>query len=421
MKKASKGRLYKRGETYWIQYYVSGVRKQESLKTKDLEEAEKKKDKILDPLIKIKEIDQYEVLIYKHKRAKKDLKKLNKLNIIKLPISETWETYLRSAIRPDTGAATLKMYRGQWERFDRWCQSNKFIYFNDTDQSIAEDYYHDLKNSSYSAGTVNKHINLLKLVFKILGKQHTISNNPFSEIQKLKDKQNHRKEIPADILKVIIETAGDKIKNLIILGCETGLRLGDCCCLEWTEVNLTTGWIVIDPSKTLYHMDEPLHIKITPTLMPIFEATPKRKRKGYVNDQFAEDHKTNVTRITNRVQAHLQECGLEIYKTGTGPGTDKRAVIQYGFHSLRHSFVTKHQVNGVSQAVVQAMVGHKSRAMTQTYTHVGSEAIEEAMLGKTTSNGSKNTDAVIDLLEQATADNWEQINGACLMLLKLKK
>ncbi len=45
------------------------------------------------------------------------------------------------------------------------------------------------------------------------------------------------------------------------------------------------------------------------------------------------------------------------------------------FHSLRHTAVSLLKDGGVPDAVVQALVGHESAAMSHRYTHVGREAL----------------------------------------------
>jgi integrase len=54
---------------------------------------------------------------------------------------------------------------------------------------------------------------------------------------------------------------------------------------------------------------------------------------------------------------------IRIYKPGTGPGTGKRAVVEIGFHSLRHSFVSMCRTSNVPLAVVESIVGHSNPAM----------------------------------------------------------
>jgi hypothetical protein len=92
--------------------------------------------------------------------------------------------------------------------------------------------------------------------------------------------------------------------------------------------------------------------------------------------------------LTKRVQAHFAANGVQTTREGTGftrlekPGprgklwqhTGKRAVVEVGFHSLRHTFVSLCRQSGAPLAVVEAIVGHASPAMTRHYTHIGEAA-----------------------------------------------
>jgi integrase len=48
------------------------------------------------------------------------------------------------------------------------------------------------------------------------------------------------------------------------------------------------------------------------------------------------------------------------------------------FHSLRHTAVSLLKDAGIPDAVVMALVGHESAAMSQRYTHVGKESLTKA-------------------------------------------
>ena len=56
----------------------------------------------------------------------------------------------------------------------------------------------------------------------------------------------------------------------------------------------------------------------------------------------------------------------------------KRADQELSFHSLRHTSVSLLKDAGVPDAVVMALVGHDSAAMSQHYTHVGRDALARA-------------------------------------------
>ena len=55
-----------------------------------------------------------------------------------------------------------------------------------------------------------------------------------------------------------------------------------------------------------------------------------------------------------------------------------RAVVEVGFHSLRHTWVSLHAMHGTPQAVIQESAGHANPAMTEHYTHVSIDAARRA-------------------------------------------
>ena len=64
---------------------------------------------------------------------------------------------------------------------------------------------------------------------------------------------------------------------------------------------------------------------------------------------------------------------------GKGIGrSGKRTGFALSFHSLRHTAVSLMKDAGVPDAVVMALVGHNSKAMSAHYTHVGKEALAKA-------------------------------------------
>ena len=249
----------------------------------------------------------------------------------------------------------------------------------DVTPALVAEYAAHLRERGLSAGTFNKHVALGRLVCDSLAEAEGLTVNPFAKIARRRDAQHHRKELPWDKLKEVCDAAQGEMKLLLFLGIYTGQRLGDCCRLSWDEVDLMRGWIIITPSKTRSRGGEPLHIPIHPHLRPLLEATPEEQRKGPVLPELAALYERHRDNVTDRVQRLLRHCGISIHQADTGPKTQRRAVLQYGFHSLRHTTVTLLQEAGVPQAVVQRIVGHRTVAMTNRYTHVGRQAISEAM------------------------------------------
>lgn len=439
--KKGQGYIFKRGSIYYLQYNIDGKRKIVSLKCRHREDkadengeiiegADTIAQRILLPLQAKKDTERArlmaDMLIDTEKRQEELAEKYRN----KLQLTDTWDKYLDSHERPDSGQATLRQYSFQWNRFVNWVADNckDMDYLSQITSEIAQKYVKVLKDD-LSAGTVNKHVRLCKLVFTTLGDQENIATNPFGKIRSLKEQQNHRRELSWDKLKEICDKADGELKLLMFIGIYTGLRLGDCCLLTWDEIDLMRGWISTVPNKTARRDDTPIKIPIMQHLRNMLEDIAKSKRKGYVLPNLAKKYKKSRDNVTDMVQELFKACGVEIYKPGTGRHKDpetgelvgERAVLQYGFHSLRHTTVTILQEAGTPQAVVQAIVGHRTLAMTNRYTHIGDQALQQAvnnipLLG----TGEKNREemnARRQLKELADSASFETIKEALELLI----
>jgi integrase len=146
------------------------------------------------------------------------------------------------------------------------------------------------------------------------------------------------------------------------------------------------------PNKTARRKNMPVHIPIHPTLLAFLEKTAKSRRSGYVLPEHAARYRNNDSDVAKEIRRHFIECGIQVHRDGTGyvraPSrgmreknvhTGTRAVVEVGFHSLRHSFVSLCRQANAPLSVVEAIVGHSNPAMTRHYTHVGELAAAAAV------------------------------------------
>ncbi|VGO22716.1 tyrosine-type recombinase/integrase [Pontiella sulfatireligans] len=361
-----------------------------------------------------------------------------------LSIADAWKAYDESSERPDTGEETLRRYQGHWLEFKKWIEKRNpdARYLRDIAGKDAQAYASHLNKTKASPNTFNKHTCFLRLFFKTLAEPARLTGNPFGKIKSKKLKPQGRRELSIEELHTILDTATGELKTLLYIGTFTGLRLGDCTTLKWGEVDLIRGIIRRVPSKTKGHDAKPVTIGIPAALHGILSETPKSRRKGYVAPKYAELYthenaegkRIRQSDITREVQTHFRKQGINTHKAGTGsqikpnpekPGeyleeqTGKRAVVEVGFHSLRHTYVSIQAESGTPQAVVQAIVGHGNPAMTAHYTHIGEAAAKQAALAMP----SRITDAEFEVLPDPvpawvkelaatmTADNWQDIQA----------
>jgi len=169
------------------------------------------------------------------------------------------------------------------------------------------------------------------------------------------------------------------------MGLYTGLRLGDVVTLKWSEIDFRKKRIVRVPRKTR-RKGEAVTLPLHPVLEAMLHELKRTRDKGseYVFPEDAETYETNPPLISNRIQAHFVDCGIETTEKpaadGHGPRR-KRAIVRVGFHSLRHSFVSLCAANNVPQVAVMELVGHNSTAVNDIYQHANDELKEKAIAG----------------------------------------
>ncbi len=270
-------------------------------------------------------------------------------------------------------------------------------------------------------------------MFRVLARKAGVTSNPWADISRKTENKQSRRELTVEELNTICNKATGELQALLILGIYTGLRLGDCCTLRWSEVDLVRGIILRVPNKTARRKDIPVHIPIHPTLQAFLEQTPKRRRSGHVLSGYAKKYKDNDSDIAKELRRHFKEtCGIQIYKEGTGPGTKKRAVVEVGFHSLRHSFVSLCRQSNAPLAVVEAIVGHSNPAMTRHYTHVGDGAAGQAVAALPVIGEEKGQEArkraetgtlperdqkMLAVLYESSAETWDEDREALVSLI----
>jgi integrase len=434
MKKTT-GHLFKRGDNFYVSWRFKGkaflkVLRDESGNSITTErEAIKAKDKLMAPFATGNEADALESIAGKLGGRKAELAKWEDEQHPPLAIRQAWSDYLASPNRPDSGGSTLRQYEFQWQAFADWIQEKHpdLLMLREVSKEIAEEYATSLNHGRLSPSTYNKHLNLLTLVFRVVKHKAKLTGNPWEEIQRKRLVTNSRRELTIDELRDVCQTATGELQILLALGIYSGLRLGDCATLRWGEVDLPRRVIRRIPNKTARRNPKPVIIPIHPVLGDMLAQTPLNKRGEYVLPEMAALYAHNICAVTDKVQGHFKTCGITLHKPGTGKD-GKRAVIEVGFHSLRHTFVSLCRESNAPLAVVESIVGHSNPSMTRHYTHVGELAAGRAVallpsvMGKAAPEHTSREPGEIlselgTILKNMSAQNWRAQKSAALKML----
>lgn len=315
-----------------------------------------------------------------------------------IPLAEVWREYEKSPNRRDMATSTIASKKGVWMRFASWIEENhvEVTQLKQLSQDAVSEYLRVLR-AWHTASTYNNHVCVLREIFRVVADKAGVFEDPWASVRLLADDSHCRRELTRDELKRMMdaaERAGDDWLALFSIGVYTGLRLGDCCTLAWSSINLETGIIQLVPHKTRKHAGgKPVTIPIHPSLRTILTGriqsqsaadcpspTPTSSSpippSGYVIPTLAEWYLKCNWRVRHGLSAIFKDAGIV---TSIPIEGRRKQTPDATFHSLRHTFVSFSANAGVPLPVVSSIVGHTSSAMTRHYYHENEEALRRAV------------------------------------------
>jgi integrase len=286
-----------------------------------------------------------------------------------------------AARKAETSIGTFQRYNGVVETFLSFLGSRAQAPLEEITKTQILAFRDTLVATSAPA-TVNNALKTVRRIFRSARADGYLLQDPAEGVKTVK---NHsvleRRPFTMGELRRVLDVAGEEWQSLIKFGLYTGQRLGDLASLTWAQIDLTRDEIALTTRKTgkrlLVPIAAPLHEHILS--LPASD-NPRSPVHPHAFDTI-HSQGGRVGTLSNEFSELLVSAGLREpwnYKSrGTGRA-GKRAGLDVSFHSLRHLAVSLLKDAGVPDAVVQALVGHESSAMSHRYTHVGKEALAKA-------------------------------------------
>jgi integrase len=381
------GTIYKKtpNGSYYFRYQIKGQRQAVSLKTKNIKEAEAKAQELI-PVIKG---TTTEIISAHVKRARSLVKRIKTLTL-----GAAWETYAKHSERamPAT-VAEESSYQSTFEEFVR-SAANDLMEIREVSPEITNKYAQYIRSKEIAVGTHNRKIRHLKKIFDVL-QDYRDAENPF-DIKSLRRKEREEQESSIRRLSFsreeeasLLEVLDDKkykvmnkpeIRIIYHLGMFTGQRFKDCIMLRWDQIDLNRKRIWVKQFKT----GKEVTIPMAPKLLEVLLEAKEWKKDHYICPNVAarynqlDKNGKNVGNNLVNIDALRVIKWIGLTPSVKVPGRKKKITV-YGFHSLRHSFVSHCAEAGVPKAVVLSIIGTNSDIVDKHYTHIGDEAQEQAI------------------------------------------
>ena len=332
-----------------VRCLINGKRVSKSTGTRDREEAEQFAKRFLAPYVKDDAARTFEN-IQAAVMTERQLAEMREAEGPQMKLADAWGEYERSPMRRDLASSTMdgksqvcRMFVDYMARvFPEVTEVRHITRYH------TENYLNYLRKDT-SASTYNNRLCVLREVHRTIMEKAAAKSNPWEGFPLRADDSHTRRELTVEELARLVDVAtreGPEWRTLFGIAMYTGMRLGDCCKLTWSDLLMQT---------------------------------PVDKRTGYVLPTvgaWAAVGAKGMGRVHHRIGKIFKNAGIVMSVEVEGRS---HKAPEATFHSLRHTFVSMSANAGVPLHIVQAIVGHESTAMTRHYYHENVSALQQAV------------------------------------------
>jgi len=147
-----------------------------------------------------------------------------------------------------------------------------------------------------------------------------------------------------------LETSRIYLRPLVILGIDTGMRLGEIENLRWPDIDFQRETIYVAKSKT----GKPRSIPMTNRTKELLLSLRTNERESVFE---------NLPGISMAFRKACRKAGI----------------VNFHFHDLRHTFATRLAESGADVATIAALLGHSSIQMAMRYSHITDDRIRRSV------------------------------------------
>lgn len=173
----------------------------------------------------------------------------------------------------------------------------------------------------------------------------------------------------ADASAIIAACRGSSVEQLVILLLGSGLRAGEALGLDWRDVDLEQGFVVIRRTKT--------RVRAVPVSDDAVEALRAQKA---TTPRYGPDEPVFIQQKRSRLTGHRERLRVDSALTIFQKRLEGTSYEGMRIHDLRHGVATLLVARGVHMRVIAEQLGHANPSLTaKTYAHVVPASQREAV------------------------------------------
>jgi integrase len=261
------------------------------------------------------------------------------------------EKYLKTVEHPNTrrrygsSKANLVSFFGEGAQLDHLSTAR------------IEEFKQRRREEGVKGSTINRDLRFLAQLLKQAERERCLARSPFDLVKFFLNESRDRRKphiLTWEEQATLLAVASPRLRALIVLGVETGMRTGEMLNLRWKEVDLLKDELQVGTSKTS------AGIRAVP-ISSHCKAELLRWR-NLIGPEFSEWVFPN---LENR-RHPLQRAGRKAWAN-----TLKKAGLSFfPIYHLRHTFASRLTAAGVSPLTIAQMLGHSSTQIVPRYAQV---------------------------------------------------
>lgn len=334
------GRVYRRGETWWIDYSFRGERHRESSKST------RKKDAQALLRQRMKEMAEGGPMVDEEDVTFSDL---------------------QDAVETDykvNGKKSLPRVKRAFDHLESFFGKRARAVDITTDR--VKRYVSARQDEKAANSTINKEMAALRRGFNLLKDASRLSRVPKVPTLQTDNTREHFLTM-ADVEAICGEIAAD-LEPVVRFAALTGWRKGEILGLQWRQVDFDAETVHLDPGSTKNRDGRTFPFSTYPPLRDLLLEQRERTKA--------------VERSTGRIVSHVFHRHGEPISSmrGAWNGACKRTGLQGAwFHDLRRTAVRNLERAGVPRSVATKLTGHKTESVYRRYAIADEAALKEGV------------------------------------------
>ena len=198
--------------------------------------------------------------------------------------------------------------------------------------------------------TVKEEISLLRNMLNRGLSYEFISSIPISRYPTVRVDNVRKRVFEKEEYQRLLEECPLWLRRIVIMAHGTGMRQGEILKLQWSDVDLKTGFVRLKASMT--KTDEARSVRLLPEVITMLREIPRTLHTQQV-----------FLSATNKPIPYWTTYVQKVWKRSL----EKAGIKGACFHDLRHDFVTRAMRGGNASHIVMKQVGHKTDSMLRRY------------------------------------------------------